>query len=332
MLVRSLNFDLSLGIMQITHASHLRGVFPALFTPLKDDDSNRLRNSIDYEKARVMIDDLIAVGVHGLVPVGTTGQSATLTHQQHLDFIRFVLEHVNGRVPVIAGAGSNCTRESVEMIQAIQKISEVPVLCVTGYYNNPPQEGIAEHFLTLSKETNAKIIVYNVPGRTSNYIHPDTLIRLAEDSNIIGLKQAVEFRIGEKYHEDTSRLIRETSDWGFSVLSGEDGAFIDMLEMGGSGLISATANIPEAAKIFVELFNSYLSGEFSRCDDLQDDVRDYVEATFCRKNPIPLGTFFNSPLYQPLVSVRDTARGDEAVARIHKLMREKAQSLLKYHR
>jgi len=317
--------------MQITNANQLRGVFPAIFTPLQNDDSKHLRNSIDYAKAALMIDDLIAAGVHGLVPVGTTGQSATVTQRQHLDFIRFTLEHVAGRVPVIAGAGSNSTRESIDMIQEIQKISQVPVLCVTGYYNNPPQEGIAEHFLTLSRETGAKIVVYNVPSRTANYMHPDTLIRLAEDENIIGLKQAVEFRIGETFHEDTQRVIRETSDWNFSVVSGEDGAFIDLLEMGGTGLISATANIPEAAKIYVTLYDCYQKGEFDKCDDLQDAVRDFVEATFCRKNPIPLGTMFNSPLYLPLVSVRDTARGDEAEARIMKMIREKAPSLQKYH-
>ncbi|HSQ41024.1 MAG TPA: 4-hydroxy-tetrahydrodipicolinate synthase [Fibrobacteraceae bacterium] len=315
----------------ITQAQQLHGVFPALFTPLRDDDPKHLRNSIDLEKAAEMIEDLITAGVHGLVPVGTTGQSATLTPRQHLDFIRFVLGHVNGRVPVIAGAGSNCTRESVEMIQEIQKIAPVPVLCVTGYYNNPSQEGIAEHFLTLSKETGARIVIYNAPGRTANYIHPDTLIRLAEDPNIIGLKQAVDFRIGEKFHEDTERIIRETADKDFAVLSGEDGSFIDMLEMGGVGLVSATGNIPEAAKIFVDLFKAYHRGEYAFCDELQDAARDYVDAVFCRKNPIPLGAFFQSPLFLPLVSVRDTARGDEAEARIIKLIREKASSLLKYH-
>jgi len=316
--------------MHIQNSTQLRGVFPALFTPLLNDDPKRLRNSIDYKKAAQMIDDLIAAGVHGLVPVGTTGQSATLSHQQHLDFIKFTLGHVNGRVPVIAGAGSNCTRETVEMVQEVLKIAEVPVLCVTGYYNNPPQEGIYDHFRTISSETGAKIVVYNVPGRTANYIHPNTLIRLAEDKNIIGLKQAVDFRIGEAYHEDTKSVIAQTADKGFAVMSGEDGSFIDMLELGGTGLISATANIPEAARIFVELFNAYQRSEFPKCDDLQDQARDYVEATFCRKNPIALGTLFNSPLLLPLVNVRSTERGEEADARIHKLIREKAQSLLKY--
>ncbi len=317
--------------MQITQSSQLYGVFPALFTPLLDDDSKHLRNSIDYKKMEKMIDDMIAAGVHGIVPVGTTGQSATVTHVQHLAIIKFTLDYVDGRVPVIAGAGSNCTRESVDMIQDVMKIAEVPVLCVTGYYNNPSQEGIEKHFKTLSEETGAKIVIYNVPGRTASYIHPDTLIRLSEDKNIIGLKQAVEFRIGEKYHEDTLRVIKETKNHDFVVLSGEDGSFVDMLEMGGRGLISASANIPEAAHIFVNLFNAFEKGETARCNDLQDMARDFIETTFCRKNPIPLGTLFNSPLFQPLVSVRDTARGEEAEARIMKLIREKAPTLLKYH-
>jgi len=316
--------------MQITNSTQLRGVFPALFTPLKNDDPHCLRNSIDYEKAKKMIDDLIGVGVHGFVPVGTTGQSATLSTRQHLDFIKFTLDYVDGRVPIIAGAGSNSTRESVEIIKEILKIKEVPMLCVTGYYNNPPQEGIYAHFKALSRETGAKIILYNVPGRTANYIHPNTIIKLAEDKNIIGLKQAVEFRIGEKYYEDTKSIAEQTKNQDFALISGEDGAFIDMLEIGGVGLISSTANIPEASKIFVDLYNSFNKGEFEKCDQLQDDARDYVEAVFSRKNPIPLGTFFNSPLLLPLVNIRETERGDEAETRIFKLIKEKAQSLLKY--
>jgi len=316
--------------MQITTSSQLRGVFPALFTPLKNDDPQCLYNSIDYEKAKKMIDDLIEAGVHGFAPVGTTGQSATLSTEQHLDFIKFTLDYVDGRVPIIAGAGSNSTKESIEIIQDVLKIAEVPMLCLTGYYNTPPQEGIYAHFTALSRETGAKIVMYNVPGRTANYMHPNTIIKLAEDKNIIGLKQAVEFRIGEKFCEDTKSIIEHTKDLDFTVVSGEDGAFIDMLEFGGSGLISATANIPEAAKIFVELYNNFQKGDTEKCDKLQDDARDYVEAVFCRKNPIPLGTFFNSPLLLPLVSVKDTERGDEAELRIHKLVKEKARSLLKY--
>jgi len=316
--------------MQITSSSQLHGVFPALFTPLKNDDLHCLYNSIDYEKAKKMIDDLIGAGVHGFVPAGTTGQSATLSTEQHLDFIKFTLDYVDGRVPIIVGAGSNSTKESIEIIKEILKIAEVPMLCLTGYYNTPPQEGIYAHFKALSRETGAKIVMYNVPGRTANYMHPNTIIKLAEDKNIIGLKQSVEFRIGEKFCEDTKSIINQTKNLDFAVLSGEDGAFIDLLEFGGTGLISATANILEAARIFVELYNAFQKGESEKCDKLQDSARDYVEAVFCRKNPIPLGTFFNSPLLLPLVSVKDTERGEEAEARIQKLIKEKAQSLLKY--
>jgi len=316
--------------MQITTSSQLRGVFPALFTPLQTDDHRCLYNSIDYKKAEKMIDDLIEAGVHGFAPMGTTGQSATVSSEQHMDFMKFVLDYVDGRVPVIVGAGSNSTRESIEIIQDILKIAEVPMLCVTGYYNTPPQEGIYAHFKALSRETGAKIILYNVPGRTASYIHPNTVARLAEDKNIIGLKQAVEFKIGEKYCEDTKSIIEQTKGLDFTVVSGEDSAFIDMLELGGTGVISATANIPEAAKIFVNLYNSFQKGEKLACDKLQDEARDYVEAVFCRKNPIPLGTFFNSPLLLPLVSVKETERGGEAQKRILKLINEKAKSLLKY--
>ena len=317
--------------MQITNASQLTGVFPALFTPLKNDDPKNLRNSIDYKKMGQMIDDVIAAGASGVLPAVTTGQSATVSPQQHLDVIKFTLDYVDGRVPVIAGAGSNCTRESIEMIENVLKIAPVAVLCVTGYYNNPPQEGLLKHYQTLSSETGAKIVIYNVPGRTSSYVHPDTLIALAEDKNIIGLKQAVEFGFGEKFHEDTMRVIKETKGKDFAVMSGEDGLFADLLEMGGTGIVSASGNIPEACKIFVDLYKAFQTGDKEKAHSLQKAARDYIDATFCRKNPIPLGTLFNSPLFQPLVSVKDTANGADAVARIMKLIDEKAQSLKKYH-
>ena len=142
-------------------------------------------------------------------------------------------------------------------VENVLKIAPVAVLCVTGYYNNPPQEGLLKHYRTLSSETGAKIVIYNVPGRTSSYVHPDTLIELAEDKNIIGLKQAVEFGFGEKFHEDTMRVIKETKGKDFAVMSGEDGLFADLLEMGGTGIVSATGNIPEATKIFVDLYKAF---------------------------------------------------------------------------
>jgi 4-hydroxy-tetrahydrodipicolinate synthase len=316
----------------INTAAQLRGVWPALFTPLKNDDPKRLRNSIDYAKAKVMIDDLIAAGVDGLVPVGTTGQSPTVSPEQHLDMIRFTVDYADGSVPVIAGAGSNSTRESVDMIQEMQKaLGEIAVLCVTGYYNNPPQEGLVSHFETLSSETGAKIVLYNVPSRTVSYLEPETLVRLAADRNIIGLKQAVDFRSAGKHRDDTKQVIAATRGLDFSVVTGEDDGVAEMMEMGGTGVITASGNIPELAKIFLGIIAAHGANDAASARKLQEDAMVFVKAVFCRKNPIPLATLFDSPLFQPLVSVRETAGGEAAHAELLQLIRDKAPSLKKHH-
>lgn len=316
----------------VQRASELTGVFPALFTPLADDDPSRLRNSIDHAKARTMIDDLIAIGVTGLVPVGTTGQSPTVSHAQHIEFIKFVVDYVDGRVPVIAGAGSNCTRESVEMIQAIERAcGSLACLCVTGYYNNPPQEGLIRHYETLAAETGQRLIIYNVPGRTSSYLEPETLLRLAEHPSIIGLKQAVDFRSPGPMRDATARVCGGVDPDDFAVLSGEDDGLFAILDLGGRGIVSASANIPEVARAFLECVEAWESGEKERARQMQDSVLPLVEAVFLHKNPIPLGTFLNSPLYLPLVDLAEVSGGAEAVKRIQTLILEAAPSLKKYH-
>jgi 4-hydroxy-tetrahydrodipicolinate synthase len=316
----------------ITTAAQLRGVWPALFTPLRGDDPKRLRNSIDTDKAKLLIDDLIAAGVTGLVPVGTTGQSPTVSPEQHLDMIRFTVDYVDGRVPVIAGAGSNSTRESVDMIQAIQKaLGDTAVLCVTGYYNNPPQEGLLAHFETLSAETGAKIVLYNVPARTASYLEADTVIRLAADKNIIGLKQAVDFRNEGRHRDDTARVIAATKGMDFTTVSGEDDGVAAILELGGTGVITASGNIPEQAALLGKLVKAHEAGDAAEVRRLQEEALVFVRAVFCRKNPLPLGTLFDSPLFLPLVSVRETAEGEAVHAELMQLIRDHAPSLKKYH-
>lgn len=320
------------NLRSISSASQLTGVWPALFTPLKADDPKRLRNSIDYDKAKLIIDDAIAAGVTGLVPVGTTGQSPTVSPEQHLDMIRFTVDYVNGRVPVIAGAGSNSTRESVDMIQAIQKaLGPTAVLCVTGYYNNPPQEGLINHFETLSSETGAKIVLYNVPARTASYLEPETLIRLAADKNIIGNKQAVDFRSAGKFRDDTAKVIAATKGLDFTTVSGEDDGVAAMLELGGSGVITASGNIPEVARIFLSIIAAHNAGDAEKARTLQESAMPFVKMVFCRKNPIPLAAMFDSPLFQPLVSVRETAGGEALHTELMKFVEEKAPSLGKHH-
>jgi 4-hydroxy-tetrahydrodipicolinate synthase len=315
----------------ISTASELKGVWPALFTPLKADDPKRLRNSIDYDKAKSVIDDLIAAGVSGLVPVGTTGQSPTVSPEQHLDMIRFTVDYVAGRVPVIAGAGSNSTRESVDMIQAIQKaLGPTAVLCVTGYYNNPPQEGLAAHYETLSRETGAKIVIYNVPARTASYLEPETLIRLAADKNIIGNKQAVDFRNPGKFRNDTIKSIAGTKGLDFATVSGEDDGVAAIMEMGGSGVITASGNIPELSTLFLGIVAAHHAGDAAKAAALQEAAMPFVKMVFCRKNPIPLAAMFDSPLFLPLVTLRETAGGEALHAELMKFVDDKAPSLKKY--
>ncbi|MEO7426931.1 MAG: 4-hydroxy-tetrahydrodipicolinate synthase [Fibrobacteria bacterium] len=316
----------------LSSAKEFAGVFPALFTPLLDDDASRLRNGIDYAKAKIIIDDLIEAGVDGLVPVGTTGQSPTVSHKQHIDFIKFTLDYVDGRVPIIAGAGSNCTRETVDMIQAIQRdAGELACLCVTGYYNNPPQEGLVRHFETVARETGAKIVIYNVPGRTSSYLEPDTLVELSRNDHIIGLKQSVDFRNPGKHREDTQSVLQRVSADDMSVVSGEDDSLFAILELGGRGIITASGNIPEVSRAFLKLIKTYRDGDRKGAETLQAGLDSVIKAVFCRKNPIPLGTFFNSPLYLPLVPVRETKGGEEAHAKIMELVSTAVPSLKKYH-
>ena len=312
-------------------SQYLHGVFTALFTPLLSDDPKRLRNSIDYEKAKVMIDDLIAKGIDGIVPVGTTGQSATLSPTQHLDFIRFVYEYVAGRCKIVAGAGSNCTRESVDMILKIQEIAKIPVLCVTGFYNNPSRDGLKLHFETLASETGADIVLYNVPGRTNSYLDAETVIELAQIENIIGLKQAVDFKIGGEHREETLKVLEATKEVDFALISGEDDGLFQLLKDGGKGIISATANIVEGAQKFLGICKSFADGDLAEAEKLQAEVNPFVDMVFLRKSPMPLAHYFGSEIYQPLSPIAATPDGEAAVATLDSFAKENAPSLEKYH-
>lgn len=291
--------------------SRLSGLHVALFTPLRDDCPKRLYNSIDYEKAGAMIDTLLDIGVQGFVAVATTGQSPTVTTEQHVEYVRFVHQRVRGRALVIAGAGSNCTREAVELIRELREIdTDMPCLCVTGYYNNPPQEGLHDHFTTLADETGAQIILYNIPSRTGSNLEPETVIALSEHPGIIGIKQAVDFAHPGKHREDTLRIARETAGRDFSILSGEDDSLVEVLEMGGVGIVSATSNIPEAARRYLEILSAFRAGELPKARALQDDILPFVRMVFSRKSPIPLAALFNSPVFQPLTPLAATEGGE----------------------
>lgn len=312
-------------------SADLAGVHVALFTPLRRDCSKRLRNSLDLEKASGMVEDLILAGVDGIVPVATTGQSPTVTAEQHLEFVKFVLDRVAGRAKVFAGAGSNSTRESVDMILEIQKIApNTPCVCVTGYYNNPPQEGIEAHYETLAAETGAPLILYNVPGRTASYIEPETIIRLARNPLIVGLKQSVDFAAPGRFRDDTARILRETRDLDFAVVSGEDTMFAALLEMGGHGIVTASGNIPEAARRFLEIRRRFLSGDVEGAREVQKRLEPLVRWVFSRKSPVPLATLFDSPVFLPLVDMARTEGGEAAVAEMKEWARREIPSVVRW--
>jgi 4-hydroxy-tetrahydrodipicolinate synthase len=315
----------------VFRSTDLWGVHVALFTPLLRDCPKRLRNSLDLEKAEGMIEDLLQAGVDGIVPVATTGQSPTVTTQQHLEFVKFVLDRVAGRAKVIAGAGSNSTRESVDMIQEIQRIAPgTPCVCVTGYYNNPTQEGIAAHYETIASETGAPLVLYNVPGRTANYIEPETIVRLAANPLVVGLKQSVNFAVPGKFRDDTAMILRETRGMDFAVVSGEDTMLASLLEMGGHGIVTASGNIPEAAKLFLEIRARFLAGDKAGAQAAQEKASEFAGWVFCRKSPIPLGTFFDSPLFLPLVDLAETADGPGLAAELKEWARREAPSVVRW--
>lgn len=317
-------------------ATDLRGCYPAVITPMKDADGEI---KVDFYHFYKLIEQVLEAGCSGIVIAGTTGQSATISHSEHIELVTRGAEYARGHaerlgrtIQVIGSAGSNSTAEALYLSREILRSTRLDAfLHVTGYYNNPPQEGLVRHYETLAKETGAKIVIYNVPGRTASYLEPDTLVHLARNANVIGLKQSVDFRNPGKFRDDTLDVIRRAAGEGFSVVSGEDDSLFAILELGGRGIITASGNIPEAARAYLDIVRRHGEGDKAGAERLQAALEPLVKAVFCRKNPVPLAAFFNSPLYLPLVQVRETKGGEEAHARIMDLIESSAPSLRKHH-
>jgi 4-hydroxy-tetrahydrodipicolinate synthase len=280
-------------------APELNGTYTALITPMLEGSG--LDNEIDYEKIFRLIYDQERSGVRGIVIAGTTGQSSTLSPEEHAILVEKLFNHVSYNYPnlqFIVGAGSNSTREAIDLSLNIERrIGPSSFLHVTGYYNNPPQEGIYLHFERLAKLLpNSNIILYNVPGRTSSRIEPETVIRLSHIKNIVGIKEA------SRDLEAVHKIISETNKERFVVLSGEDDLVFQIMHVGGLGVISASANI--APKYFTRITNASLKGDFRKALNLQEEINPLVrQGVFYRKNPIPLAHMFDSELRLPLVKL-----------------------------
>ena len=252
--------------------TRLQGSMVALVTPMHPD------GTVDYKRLANLIDWQIEQGTHCLVAVGTTGESATLSMQEHSDVIRYFVQHVKGRVPVIAGTGANNTMEAIKLTQDAADAGADCALLVAPYYNKPPQEGLYQHYKAIARAVNIPQMLYNVPGRTVVDIAQETVERLADIDNIVAIKDATgSIARGEQ-------LIKAVGD-RIVVLSGDDSTALDLMTFGGKGNISVTANV--APKAMSETFTAALRGDFDAAHKVHDVVKHLHRDLFIESSPIP---------------------------------------------
>lgn len=250
----------------------LKGSLTALVTPFKN-------GKVDEDAFRALVAWQIAEGTQGLVPCGTTGESPTLSHEEHNRVIELCVEEAKGRVPVIAGAGSNATDEAIMLTRHAKDVGCDAVLSVTGYYNKPTQEGHYRHFMAIAEAVDIPILLYNIPGRAVVSISVETMARLAKNRNIIGVKDAT---------ADLMRPSRERlacgKDW--VLISGEDGTALGYNAHGGVGCISVTANV--APRLCAEFQAACAAGDYAKAREYQDRLMPLHDAMFCETNPSPV--------------------------------------------
>ena len=252
--------------------TRLQGSMVALVTPMHPD------GTVDYKRLADLIDWQIEQGTHCLVAVGTTGESATLSMQEHSDVIRYFVQHVNGRIPVIAGTGANNTIEAIKLTQEAADAGADCALLVAPYYNKPPQEGLYQHYKAIAEAVNIPQMLYNVPGRTVVDIAQETVERLADIDNIVSIKDATgSVARGEQ-------LIKAVGD-RLVVLSGDDFSALELMKVGGKGNISVTANV--APKAMSETFTAGLRGDFDTANKVHDVIKHLHRDLFIESSPIP---------------------------------------------
>lgn len=249
------------------------GIYVPPVTPFKD-------GGVDEGSLRKLTDRLIDAGATGLVPCGTTGESPTLSHEEHLDVVRIVVEQAAGRVPVIAGAGSNSTSEAIGLAKGAEDLGADALLMVSPYYNRPSQEGILAHFSAIAKSTSLPIVIYNIPFRTGRNVDPPTIIELSKLANFRALKQST----GEI--AEAQAVIRGAKD--FSVLTGDDELLFVLSCLGGKGAILATGHF--ATDRFLAIYEHVKAGHVPEARELHYDLLPLVKACFCEPNPAPIKT------------------------------------------
>jgi len=254
--------------------SVFKGVATAIITPMFED------GSIDYESFKRLIDFNIANGVNAIVSVGTTGEGSTLSDEEHKEAMKFTVDYVAGRVPVIAGTGSNDTAYAIQLTEYACEIGADAMLLVTPYYNKATQEGLYQSFKVIAEHSTKPCILYNVPGRTGCNLLPETVLRLANDvENIVAVKEACG---SISQVAELAALVGDKID----IYSGNDDQIVPILSLGGSGVISVLSNIMPAET--VEMCEAFWRGDIEKSRKLQLDLLDLTNALFCEVNPIPV--------------------------------------------
>jgi 4-hydroxy-tetrahydrodipicolinate synthase len=251
----------------------IRGSIVALITPMLDD------GGVDYPALRKLIDWHVAEGTDCIGVVGTTGESPTVTVEEHCEIIRVSVEQAAGRVPVMAGCGANSTREAIELAQFAKKVGADCQLQVVPYYNKPTQEGQYQHFKAIAEAVDLPVILYNVPGRSVADMHHETVLRLAQVQGIVGIKEAT------GNIERAQWLIKEAPK-DFAIYSGDDPTAVALMLCGGHGNVSVTANI--APRLMHELCMAAMAGNVAKAMDIQFQLMPLHKTLFIESNPIPV--------------------------------------------
>lgn len=272
-----------------------KGAGVAIVTPMKED------LTINYDKLDEMLEEQIAGGTDAIIICGTTGESATMTEAEHSEAIRFTIERVNHRIPVIAGTGSNCTRTAIELSKEAEKDGADGLLLVTPYYNKATQNGLIAHYTQICNEVKIPAILYNVPSRTGCNIQPQTLAHLVKNvDNIVGVKEA-SGNIG------AVAQIMHLCDGSIDLYSGNDDQVVPLLSLGGIGVISVLSNV--APRYVHDMVFKYLDGDVEGSRKMQLDALPLCDALFCEVNPIPVKAAMNlmgkevGPLRAPLTEI-----------------------------
>ncbi|CAN0028906.1 unnamed protein product [Discosporangium mesarthrocarpum] len=248
------------------------GVMTALITPFRDGE-------VDESALRGLVDRQIEAGVDGLVPCGSTGESATLSHDEHNRVVEITIDAAAGRVPVVAGTGSNSTAEAIALTAHAKEAGASGALLLSPYYNKPTQEGIYQHYAAVARETALPLVIYNIPGRTASNIAPETIGRLAQLEHIVGIKEAS----GDL---DQMSHVVAACPGDFAVLSGDDSLTLPLMSVGGKGVISTSSNV--AVGQMGELVRSFQAGDPERAKKIHHELLPLFDVLFCETNPIPV--------------------------------------------